>query len=84
MLLLSHKDCKTRWQNAGIKKADAPQAALELVVLWRFSAGPAKPNAAADGPRHPELDPAGWKAVWVEGGVETPVAIPPIPPAPAE
>lgn len=82
MLRLSHKDCKSTWQAGGIKKADAPRAALELILSWRFSAGPAQPNSPEPGERR-ELDPTGWKAVWVDGDNESQVDIPTIPPAPA-
>ena len=81
MILLSHRDCKTVWQ-ATVKRAEAAATLLSLILAWRFAAGPAAANEAnpADPPR--ELDPAGWRAVWREGGRDEPLEIPPIPPAP--
>jgi hypothetical protein len=81
-LIVKHRDCKSSWQVELTKKADAPKAALDVVLLWRFSVGPVKMNSRDDGPRHPELDPAGWTAVLVDGDKEEAVTIPTIPPAP--
>lgn len=81
-LIVKHRDCRTTWQINIDKKSDAPAAALETVLAWRFAAGPAKANSPVE-PARRELDPAGWSAEWhAADGTVVPVEIPPIPPAP--
>lgn len=83
MLILRHRDRKTPFQAANIKRQDAPAVALDLIARFQVYSESTPNNP------HPHelkvLDPAGWRAVWVtkdgDKDKEEHIELPPIPPA---